>query len=223
VGGDFYDVFTAEDGIISIVLGDVAGKGISAALLMGVLHGAIRSMNSTRSAVGQEQGSQWLNQFLCEKTARERFVSLFWAYYLPETGQLRYINAGHLPPLLVRSTGVEKLECGGPVLGVLPLAAYNAGTVQVDSGDVLIVFSDGIAEALNARDEEFGEQRISEVACRNIGDSPQQICDAILREVKSFLGGLKAHDDQTLLVVRLTPAAKPEPEAAALSHIQQLV
>ena len=94
VGGDFYDVFTAEDGHISIVLGDVAGKGISAALLMGVLHGAIRSMNHIRSASDQEQGSQWLNQFLCEKTARERFVSLFWAYYLPETGELRYINAG---------------------------------------------------------------------------------------------------------------------------------
>jgi hypothetical protein len=214
VGGDFYDVFTADDGQISIVLGDVAGKGISAALLMGVLHGAIRSLNGTRSAADQERGGQWLNRFLCEKTARERFVSLFWAYYLPGTGELRYINAGHLPPLLVRSSGVEKLESGGPVLGVLPLATYTSGTVQVDAGDILIVFSDGVAEALNAKDEEFGEGRISEIACRNIERSPQQICDAILTEVNVFLGGLKAHDDQTLLIVRLTPALKPELQPA---------
>jgi sigma-B regulation protein RsbU (phosphoserine phosphatase) len=95
--------------------------------------------------------------------------------------------------------------------------------VQVDAGDVLIVFSDGLAEALNARDEEFGESRISEIACRNIERTPQQICDAILGEVNSFLGGLKAHDDQTLLVVRLTPALKselaPEIRESALQHL----
>ena len=218
VGGDFYDVFSADNGLISIVLGDVAGKGISAALLMGVLHGAIRSMNCMRAASDQEQGSRWLNRFLCEKTARERFVSLFWAYYLPETGVLRYVNAGHLPPLLIRAAGsglpaLERLESGGPVLGVLPAATYHSGMVQVEAGDVLVVYSDGVCEATNLRDEEFGEQRIAETVQRHIDGSPQSICDAILAEVDEFLGKLKAHDDQTLLVVRLAPTAKTRAES----------
>jgi sigma-B regulation protein RsbU (phosphoserine phosphatase) len=215
IGGDFYDVFTAADAPVSIVLGDVAGKGISAALLMGVLHGAIRSMRWTRSAVDQEEASRWLNQFLCEKTAREKFVSLFWAYFLPETGLLQYVNAGHLPPLLVRANGgtqtEERLETGGPVLGLLPQAQYRSGVTQVDAGDVLVIFSDGVCEATNAKDEEFGEARISEIVRRNIKLTPQEICNAVLAEVKVFLGDLKAHDDQTLLIVRLVPAGK-QPE-----------
>jgi hypothetical protein len=215
VGGDFYDVFTAADAPVSIVLGDVAGKGISAALLMGVLHGAIRSMRWTRSAVDQEDASKWLNQFLCEKTAREKFVSLFWAYFLPETGLLQYVNAGHLPPLLVRANGgaqsVERLETGGPVLGLLPQAQYRSGVTQVDAGDILVIFSDGVCEATNSKDEEFGEARISEIVRRNIKLAPQEICNSVLTEVKTFLGDLKAHDDQTLLIVRLVPAGK-QPE-----------
>jgi hypothetical protein len=216
IGGDFYDVFTAEGAPVSIVLGDVAGKGISAALLMGVLHGAIRSMRWNRSAVDQEEASQWLNRFLCEKTARERFVSLFWAYFVPETGMLQYVNAGHLPPLLVRSgtgnTTVERLDSGGPVLGLLPLAQYRSAETKVDAGDVLVVFSDGVAEAANAGDEEFGDSRIAEIVRRNVALGPQEICDAILREVRLFLGPMKPHDDQTLLVVRLVPAEKNNSE-----------
>jgi len=207
IGGDFYDVFTTDNAPVSLVLGDVAGKGISAALLMGVLHGAIRSMRWTRSAVDQEEASQWLNRFLCEKTARERFVSLFWAYFLPETGVLRYVNAGHLPPLLIRADGTaaERLEAGGPVLGLLPAAQYSSGTAQVEPGDVLVVFSDGVAEAANIHDEEFGDTRIAEIVRRNIALGPREICDAIVREVGQFLGSMKPHDDQTLLVVRLVP------------------
>ncbi len=224
VGGDFYDVHTSDDGRISIVLGDVAGKGISAALLMGVLHGAIRSMHSKFSAADQEQGSEWLNHFLCEKTARERFVSLFWANFTPETGELRYVNAGHLPPLLVHPTSVEKLDCGGPVLGVLPNATFTSGSIQVSAGDILIVFSDGVAEAANHDDQEFGETRIAKLAQEHLEESPQQICDQILSGVKMFMGNLKPHDDQTLMVVRLTPTPRSgEDSAFQVSSLQQLV
>jgi len=209
IGGDFYDVFGADDGPVSIVLGDVAGKGISAALLMGVLHGAIRSMNWNKSAADQEAASQWLNQFLCEKTAHERFVSLFWASYLPETGTLQYVNAGHLPPLLIRApqdgvSRIERLETGGPVLGILPRAQYRSATCQIDAGDVLVVYSDGVCEATDCKDQEFGETRIGEIVQQNMQGTPREICDAILREVSGFLGELKAHDDQTLLVIRMT-------------------
>jgi sigma-B regulation protein RsbU (phosphoserine phosphatase) len=218
VGGDFYDIFTAEDGPVSMVLGDVAGKGISAALLMGVLHGAIRCMSWTKSAGDQEEASQWLNRFLCEKTARERFVSLFWAYFMPQTGLLRYVNAGHLPPLLLRANTklvpqVEKLEAGGPVLGLLPLAEYVSSITHVEEGDVLVIFSDGVAEAANANDEEFGASRIAEIVRQHIALPPQLICDAVLNEVNEFLGELKPHDDLTLLVIRLAPAKKLNTEA----------
>jgi alkylated DNA nucleotide flippase Atl1 len=210
VGGDFYDIFTSDEGQTSLVLGDVAGKGISAALLMGVVHGAIRSMDWTRSGAKHEESTVRLNQFLCEKTARERFASLFWASFTPETNILRYINAGHLPPLLIRNgTGgdrvTERLQDGGPVLGLLPSAKYRYGETPLDAGDLLIVFSDGIAEAMNKNEEEFGEERIVQIAQRNIGRHPRQICDAIVSGISAFLGPLKPHDDQTLLVVRLIP------------------
>jgi serine phosphatase RsbU (regulator of sigma subunit) len=215
IGGDFYDIYTNEDGHTSLVLGDVAGKGISAALLMGVLHGAIRTMDWTRSGADHEKATVRLNQLLCERTARERFASLFWANFTPETGLLRYINAGHLPPLLVRAHKTERLEGGGPVLGLLPSAQYRCGEVRVEAGDLLIVFSDGIAEAMNAEEEEFGEERIIQIARAHMEQHPRMICDAVVGGIAKFLGPMKPHDDQTLLIVRLTPvAAMKEPALA---------
>jgi hypothetical protein len=205
IGGDFYDIFTTEEGHTSLVLGDVAGKGISAALLMGVLHGAIRSMEWASSGTEHEAATVRLNRLLCEKTARERFASLFWANFTPQTGLLRYINAGHLPPLLIRGQKTERLEGGGPVLGMLPGAQYRCCETRVEAGDLLIVFSDGIAEAMNAEEEEFGEERLSEIARAHRNDHPRMICDAVVSGIARFLGPLKPHDDQTLLIVRLTP------------------
>jgi serine phosphatase RsbU (regulator of sigma subunit) len=215
IGGDFYDVFTAENGQTSLVLGDVAGKGISAAILMGVLHGAIRSMDWTRSASDHEKATARLNRLLCEKTARERFASLFWAYFTPETGLLHYINAGHLPPLLIRASETERLDGGGPVLGLLPHAQYRSGKTRVEAGDLLIIFSDGIAEAMNASEEEFGEERIAQIVRRNMDQHPRLICDAIVKGIGSFLGAAKPHDDQTLLIVRLTPVGTANATALA--------
>jgi hypothetical protein len=205
IGGDFYDIFTNENGDTSLVLGDVAGKGVSAALLMGVLHGAIRSLDWARSGADQERATVKLNHLLCEKTARERFASLFWANFIPETGLLRYINAGHLPPLLIRAQETERLEGGGPVLGLLPAAQYRCVETRVEAGDLLIVFSDGIAEAMNADEEQFGEERIVAIARQHLDQHPRMICDAVVRGIARFLGPSKPHDDQTLLIVRLTP------------------
>jgi hypothetical protein len=204
IGGDFYDVFTNAEGHTALVLGDVAGKGISAALLMGVLHGAIRSMDWTGSGAEHETATVRLNHLLCEKTARERFASLFWATFTPETGLLRSINAGHLPPLLIRAQTTERLEGGGPVLGMLPEARYRAVETRVEAGDLLMIFSDGIAEAMNAQEEEFGEERLSAIARAHWDEHPRMICDAVVSGIARFLGPLKPHDDQTLLIVRLT-------------------
>lgn len=215
VGGDFYDAFETGDHQIALVLGDVSGKGLSAALLMGVVQGVVHASNGTGAPANHEQSMERLNHLLCMKTARERFVSLFWCYFDPVGSVLRYINAGHLPPLLIRRSEagafeVHKLDQGGgPVLGLLPGATYEQSAISVLPGDLLVVFSDGILEAANSQDEEFGEERILPAVEENWGGSPTEICDAILAKVRVFLGKELPHDDQTLMVVRLqkVPAA----------------
>jgi len=213
VGGDLYDAFETDDHKVALVLGDVSGKGLSAALLMGVVQGAVHASSATGPAANHEQAAERLNQLLCLKTARERFVSLVWCYFDPEASMLSYINAGHLPALLVREKEdgkfeVLRLDEGGPVLGVLPGATYRQSHIAVQPGDLLVVFSDGIFEALNASDEEFGEERILNVVRENWTGTPTRICDAMLAGVRSFLGDMPAHDDQTLMVVRLQGSEK---------------
>jgi serine phosphatase RsbU (regulator of sigma subunit) len=217
VGGDFYDAFETDDHQMALILGDVSGKGLSAALVMGVVQGAVHVSNGTGPAVNHEHSAEQLNQLLCMKTARERFVSLVWCYFDPIASRLGYINAGHLPPLLVRRTDsgsfeVLRLDDGGPVLGVLPGATYRQSRVAVQPGDLLVVFSDGILEAANAADEEFGEERILQAVEENWSESPTEICDAVLAKVRNFLGKQLPHDDQTLMVVRLQPVEKPSGE-----------
>jgi Stage II sporulation protein E (SpoIIE) len=207
VGGDLYDVFETDDGEVALILGDVSGKGLPAALLMGVVQGAVRASSGSGAAASHEQAAERLNQLLCMKTARERFVSLFWCYFDPQVSTLRYINAGHLPPLLIRNDGssaqVVRLDEGGPVLGLLPGASYTQASVQVRSGDLLVVYSDGILEAENARGDEFGEAGIIAAIERHPNRTPGEICAAVLEEVRVFLGSGLPQDDQTLLIARL--------------------
>jgi serine phosphatase RsbU (regulator of sigma subunit) len=217
VGGDFYDAFETDSHQIALILGDVSGKGLSAALVMGVVQGAVHASHVSGAASNHEQSTERLNQLLCMKTARERFVSLVWCSFDPIASVLGYINAGHLPPLLVRQKAnggfeVERLEEGGPVLGVLPGATYRQARVAIQPGDLLVVFSDGILEAQNARDEEFGEARILAAVEENWAGSPPEILDAVLAKVRTFLGKELPHDDQTLMVVRLQGVAKQSGE-----------
>ena len=212
VGGDLYDVFETDDGEVAMVLGDVSGKGLPAALLMGVVQGAVRASSGTGAAASHEQAAERLNHLLCMKTARERFVSLFWCYFDRRASVLRYINAGHLPPLLVRyedggGPRIIRLSEGGPVLGLLPGARYTQAVEPVLPGDLLVVFSDGILEATDARGEEFGEEGVIASIEQNWNKAPAAICGQVLDAVSAFLGKELPHDDQTLLVVRLDQPA----------------
>ncbi len=220
VGGDLYDIFETDDRGVAILLGDVSGKGLSAALLMGVVQGAVRTSSDTGLATHHEYAAERLNHLLCMKTARERFVSLFWCYLNPEGNRLSYINAGHLPAVLVRQrfgrADIWRLEQGGgPVLGVLPGARYRQAEVDIEPGDLLVIFSDGVSEAANAEGAEFGEDGIVESVKRVWQNSAAGVCDGILADVRKFLGDQPPHDDQTLLVVRLQQVAKPEGEIPA--------
>jgi hypothetical protein len=207
VGGDYCDVFNPGGGRIAVVIGDISGKGISAALLMALIHGAIQSISWTRSPADHELASRSLNALLCRKTATERYSSLFWGYYEPESSMLRYVNAGHPPPILFRQNGngefeLLRLERGGPVLGLLPEGQYEQGEQGIMATDLLVAFSDGIVEAPNAANEEFGETRLIEVVRDAWNTSPENIRDGVLSAVRKFIRDSPVADDQTLVVVR---------------------
>jgi hypothetical protein len=204
VSGDFYDTFAGPGERAAFVLGDVAGTGIPAALLMGVLHGAVRSSGWRVSMPDHQDATRLLNHLLCERAADARFATMFWSYFDPHSQHLKYINAGHCPPLLVKSarrSPILRLSAGGPVLGLLAGAEFPQGSVRLDTGDCLVLYSDGIVEATNDADEEFGEDRLAAVLRAHCDETAEAIRDHVLRAIKEFTGSPAPQDDRTLVIV----------------------
>jgi sigma-B regulation protein RsbU (phosphoserine phosphatase) len=198
---------------VVLALGDVSGKGLPAALLMGVVHGAVRTASNAGGNWGEL--AVHLNSLLLARTSGERFVTLFWSSYDSQTCRLDYVNAGHLPPFLLRrmdggTVGVTRLMDGGPVLGILPSASYQAGSIKLAPADLLVVYSDGIVEANNQAEEEFGEQRLLRILETGYKESASTLRDRIVGEVRRFAGEAGLGDDATLLIARV-----PEFEPAA--------
>jgi len=208
VGGDYYDVFRTGDGKITLVLGDVSGKGLPAALLMSLLHGTVRASVEAGNGSDHSERTVWLNQLLYNRSEDNRFVSLFWANYDIQQAKLQYVNAGHLPPLLVRQSSdgivVRRLEKGGPVLGILQVASYEEENIPLQSGDLLVMFSDGVLEATNSKGEEYGEGRLLQAVESCVGCSAAEVQNEVLRQLKEFIGREALQDDLTLLVARFT-------------------
>ena len=205
VGGDFYDTFLTEHGF-ALVIGDVSGKGIPAALLMGVIHGAVRSSNWTDSPESHERESSELNRLLCERASGDRFASMFWSYCDADKRVVRYVNAGHCAPILIglrnNKAEIKRLDVGGPVLGLLPAATYSQGCVEIQSGDLMVLYSDGLVEAMNSSGEEFGESRLEALLPQSLRERPEKIRDSILASVRTFLGDRAPHDDLTCVVAK---------------------
>jgi len=184
-------------------------QGLPAALVTGVMHGAIRSSPWSESTSAHEQESGRLNLLLCEKASGARYATMLWCYYEPLTRLLCYVNAGHYPPLLISDRGqgskIVRLDAGGgPVLGILPAARYQQARFEVWPGDVLVLYSDGLTEAANAAGEEYGERRLREFLATAEADNPDAIRDAILASVSAFLGAAPPRDDLTLVVAKFT-------------------
>jgi hypothetical protein len=212
VSGDFYDAFRSPDGRVALVIGDVAGKGVPAALVAAVIHGAVRSATWTESGAQHERESRRLNHLLCGDAPGGRYASMFWGYYDPATSTLLYVNAGHLPPVLLtkcdHGTDLIPLDVGGPVLGVLGDAHYQQGRRQVRPGETLVLYSDGLAEAANPAGEEYGADRLHDLL-RTRGDaSPKELRDAILAALDGFVGSAVARDDLTLVVAGFGPSGQ---------------
>ena len=201
VGGDYFDVIQLDEKRIGICVGDVAGKGITAALLMANLQASFRAF-ATADASPQVVCTK-LNKFLCANTAPGKFVTFFYGVLDADGRTLTYENAGHSPGLLLRSDGTtESLRGGGAVLGALPDWAYQDYVAKLQPGDKLVLSTDGITEAENAQLEEFGEERLIEVARARDG-SALDIQRVIMQQVTNFCSG-NFRDDATLLVLRIS-------------------
>jgi sigma-B regulation protein RsbU (phosphoserine phosphatase) len=199
VGGDCFDAIRFSGSRVALSIADVVGKGIPAALLMSNLQAAVRAF-ATEAARPAELCER-VNGVLCGHVAEGRFISFFYCVADAEVGLLSYANAGHFPPFLVRADGsVERLSAGGAVLGVFPDGVYEAGTVPFSAGDRLVLYTDGITEARNEADEEFGEPRLTSLAVEHRGCSAPALQSRLVDAVTSF-AGRRFTDDATLMVL----------------------
>lgn len=201
IGGDYYDFIPRHDGKMFVALGDVSGKGTAAALLMSSLHAAIHAQAAAKSTLAETINS--VNQYLAENTPANRFVTLFIAELDSNAGTLQYINAGHNPPLLAKSDGtVQQLASGGFPLGILPMAQYEVGSIDINPGEALVVYSDGVSEANNLKGDEFGLERLEEVVKRNLGASASGLRDKVESALSAFTQTAPANDDITMVIVK---------------------
>jgi phosphoserine phosphatase RsbU/P len=205
VGGDYYDFLALPGGQLGIAIGDVSGKGIAAALMMASLQASLRG-EATRAPENLAALVSNVNRLVYEASSSNRYATFFYAQYNPEAHQLIYVNAGHNPPMLFHCANgawqVSRLETGGTVVGLMQNFCYDQGLVTMSPGDVLVAFTDGISEAMNHEDEEWGEERLQETVkcCADL--SPAEMITRIMQCADSFVAGAKQHDDMTLVVLR---------------------
>jgi Serine phosphatase RsbU, regulator of sigma subunit len=201
IGGDYYDFIERADGRLVVALGDVSGKGTAAALLMSSLHAAVHAQAASHSTLVETITA--VNKYLAENIPSNRFVTLFYAELDPKSGSLSFVNAGHNPPLIVHESGtVEHLAAGGLPLGIIPHAEYREGRTQLQYGDVLVIYSDGVSEAVSPSGEEFGPERLYDVVAQNLKASASGIRDRIESALTKFAQGTPANDDITLVIVK---------------------
>ena len=204
VGGDYYDVITLDSSHFVIAIGDVSGKGTPASLLMANLQATIRALVPLGLSLAEL--TMRVNNLICDNTGADRFITFFWGIIDTGNGTMKYVSAGHNPPFLFRRTGaVERLSEGGIILGIMKASiAYNEGEIRFSPGDVLVLFTDGVSEAMNEAGEELGEEPIEEVVKGCLDDPAQEILSAIVERVKAHSKDTPQSDDITLIVARTT-------------------
>ncbi len=207
VGGDYYDFFEYEEQRLGVVLGDVAGKGMSAAMLMSNLQARVQILAENP---GELASMIWrLDQAVARNCPDNRFITLFFAILDPEKKEMTYCNAGHNPPLVVRKDGsFERLEVLGSVLGMLPERGYEERRYRFEPGDLLVIFSDGVTEAESPAGVEYGDERLGQWLVTHRTSSAADLIEGILGEIDKFTEGAPATDDVTLLVARYLDAPR---------------
>jgi phosphoserine phosphatase RsbU/P len=199
ISGDYYDVLRLADGRLAFAIADISGKGISAAILMSNLHAVLRTL----AAAGHSPCAlcQQLNRHLHEVTGGFRFATLFYAEWNLAEHRLRYINAGHSAPILFGTDGVRRLPAGSPPIGIFQEVKFQEEVIPLHSGDLLVLFSDGVTEAGEERNNEFGESRLEAVVAAGRDEPLAQIQERVLAALRGWVGE-ELEDDMTLLLVR---------------------
>ncbi len=210
VGADLVDYIELPEGRLGVVLGDVAGKGLGAALLTAKLQATLRALVPGCPSLS-ELGGQ-MNDIVHRDGIDNRFVTLFYFEMQPGQGRLRYLNAGHNPPLVLRTGATENLPASAIPLGMLAGTVYAEGETTLEPGDLLVVYSDGLTEARDARDQEFGAERLKAILPLLRGLSAEQAVRLIIDDVNAFLGGERPHDDLSLVVL-----VRPGPRAPGVT------
>jgi ketosteroid isomerase-like protein len=198
IGGDFFEFIDLSSGHLGIVMGDIAGKGPAAALLAAMLQG----MFVVDPDAGNPRGTlDRMNRRLMARDLGSRFATLVYAVLSP-TGRLIYANAGHNAPVLLTGRGVRRLTIGGPILGAFAEATFAEDAIDLESGDTLVMFTDGVTEARNRHDDEYGEEGLLASLGAGAGADPSALLERILARVGEFCGGTEQRDDITVAVTR---------------------
>ncbi|HZQ94078.1 MAG TPA: PP2C family protein-serine/threonine phosphatase [Candidatus Sulfotelmatobacter sp.] len=207
VAGDYYDVFprpgkTREEDRVVLAVADVAGKSIPAALLMATFQASLKTLSTAQVALPELAAN--MNRYACTNSQGGlRFTTAFLAEYDPESRRLDYINAGHNNPILRRAAGqIERLDAGGLPFGIMPEVKYQAGTVTLSPGDWLIIFTDGLVEAENARQDDYGEGRLLTALEAAKSLSPAELLKRLMAELDLFVGNTPQHDDVTCMLLK---------------------
>jgi serine phosphatase RsbU (regulator of sigma subunit) len=203
VGGDYYDFLSCGPQRLGLVLGDISGKGMAAALLMANLQANLRSQLST-GWNGPTQLLESVNRLFYENTIASAYATLFFAEYDDRLRRLRYANCGHYAPLLLRSNGeVERLNSTGTVIGLFEKLECDVDERQLKPGDTLVLFTDGVTESCDPQGEEFGEERLLDSLRRNLALPTDRLLTSVVDEIRAF-SPFEQHDDITLIVARCT-------------------
>ena len=202
LGGDFYDCFTLPDGRLGIVIADVSGKGVPAAFFMAIVRTMMRSAAHEYSSPGRCMRE--VNEAVCEQNPHSLFVTMFYGILDPTSGRFDYANAGHNPPFLVGADGqvTDLPTTSGVVVGAMPGLDYNEAAVEMDPGDTLFLYTDGISEAMNDADEEFGEERLANVLAEDTQAPIRSVIDNVSNAVEAFVVDAPQSDDITCMVLR---------------------
>jgi sigma-B regulation protein RsbU (phosphoserine phosphatase) len=202
VGGDYYDVIKLDNNNFCVAIADVSGKGVPAALLMANLQAFIKTTCS--QGMQLEEATALINDLISENTSDGRFITFFWAILNNEKYSLNYVNAGHNHPLLIRDGQIQKLDKGGIILGVMKtFLPYNSQNILLKKNDIIILFTDGVTEAKNMLDEEFGDEKLEALAVESANLSSKEIIERIKTDVQAFACGAAQSDDITVVVIKV--------------------
>lgn len=205
VSGDYYDFEITRDRYVALAIGDVAGKGISAALLMATLQSSLRTQLNNGKADEPPSAARLvsqLNQYLYANTSAEKFSTLCLGLFDEADGSFIYTNGGNVPPALLRGGVVQRLDVNGTVVGAFPYAEYGESRIVLEPGDLLVFFTDGVTEPENAYGEMFGEERFLDLLVRNAHLGEEEIVRTVIESVREWTGSEELQDDMTLLLAR---------------------